>query len=1381
MDATTMLDKLKAEKINTWFDLGLFIDRFKENREVPSAQFTGSFDDFLKSISKGGIAFITFSYSIDGATMESEKYVQVFKKILGNINLHYIAGEFHENSKFYRFPEAKCLQLDELSSFDNWPLYSDFFYRKLVRGGDVYNKLILSFWKEVIVICEKLGNYIRENDIKLLYIINTNSNPGNVSLALALVFISEYLGIPVICNNHDFYWEGGHSEIDTTYHNIKPGARDHFFKNYHLGEVFSILEMIYPWDSRSWLSVNINAFQTEQLIRWHGLNPANVTHIDTAIDFEKYHEIDDHRKSEIFRQLAAMFANNNGTVQVNSVATTIDLYSQKEESLKPVLIGADDGSFIDFEQDNIILLQPTRILSRKTIEINFTLIRKLFEDDEVNEYFEQNEQLKITILVSGPIATGHFKYFLHVIQSFGDTIARLQEKHRNKIFLGFMLSQYDKPSFIQHFEHPIKISELYNIASLVMLPSETEGRGLPIIEAAACGIPIFCRRYEPEVAYSNVIGEHLPKSERLTVIEFTDPELSNDIIELVKRQLFSPKGYEHFKARNKQIVEKRYSFDALVSEFEKILEKLYLQLSPEHISARIAQRSLEEYQHHLNENKEYASNLLNTNHRQYLPGYGQMGFMIFLKSLIDPSYFRVEEKKLRGWAMQFAQELVDYTPDPTPVPLDLMHEFFNSVDDIFTYRKSEFQIRHDHSLAYRHRNKNCYPYHDLTPQELTGVINLLYNKIIAPPPIIKIESSRISDNWNTNLATLYDNADLAIDNVEELEEHLERNTPIALVPGRNLELELELFALDPVRRRLGLEKNEKIHERFFDRVDLAPIYIIQREKSLGNSVTAEVLKSHIYYSDNKELKLLFERGVCKIIKSKQFSVGIHFYEIGRKAAEALEKIRDRKGILITVGDNAAMMTDIVDVDRIHIGKVSHILAEKILGIPMGSGYVQWVPAGLRFNLAFPTSVQDGKGLSKILDSFRFRKLCDSMGEENVLKVLKNDAEEKGTPIKTVLKKLDQSERQDDEVTHSSINDIYSDGLPWAGVLAHLAISKSQKKWHFSVVSTSDRPKTVMEFIEEFSRKVEKNVRIAWNGGYILNPELVGKLGIPEIFIGSPLGLIISEGKVLAPPLFNKSAFLVMPNGNLDIRLVNCSKGITIDGPMGPIHFSKESYNLTTPFETPCFYDLLYEPNNLPGNGRTLVRLAGNKIKEVISTEKGQNISVLPVGLTLSFPVNLMPKTWQPGQELNIRMNDWEEIESAIEAGPQLLKDAEGCINMELEGWKTGNSIRTQAARLDYTDMRGPKIAIGIDRNGDLSILAINGRIRESVGATHIDMAEILKAQGIVDAMGFDPGGSSTLVVDNNILNISPYNHDYEKDVYSLPPEPRAVANAIMVW
>ena len=31
------------------------------------------------------------------------------------------------------------------------------------------------------------------------------------------------------------------------------------------------------------------------------------------------------------------------------------------------------------------------------------------------------------------------------------------------------------------------------------------------------------------------------------------------------------------------------------------------------------------------------------------------------------------------------------------------------------------------------------------------------------------------------------------------------------------------------------------------------------------------------------------------------------------------------------------------------------------------------------------------------------------------------------------------------------------------------------------------------------------------------------------------------------------------------------------------------------------------------------------------------------------------------------------------------------------------------------------------------------------------------------------------------LNISPYNQNYETNIFALPPEPRAVANAIIGW
>jgi len=59
------------------------------------------------------------------------------------------------------------------------------------------------------------------------------------------------------------------------------------------------------------------------------------------------------------------------------------------------------------------------------------------------------------------------------------------------------------------------------------------------------------------------------------------------------------------------------------------------------------------------------------------------------------------------------------------------------------------------------------------------------------------------------------------------------------------------------------------------------------------------------------------------------------------------------------------------------------------------------------------------------------------------------------------------------------------------------------------------------------------------------------------------------------------------------------------------------------------------------------------------------------------------------------------------------------------------------------------------------------------------MAEILSTHSVESAMGFDPGGSSTLVVGDETLNISPYNRDYERNVYSMPPQPRAVANVVI--
>jgi len=380
----------------------------------------------------------------------------------------------------------------------------------------------------------------------------------------------------------------------------------------------------------------------------------------------------------------------------------------------------------------------------------------------------------------------------------------------------------------------------------------------------------------------------------------------------------------------------------------------------------------------------------------------------------------------------------------------------------------------------------------------------------------------------------------------------------------------------------------------------------------------------------------------------------------------------------------------------------------------------------------------------------------------------------------------QEVKTEEKVKASFAGGVYDDGLPWGGVIAEIDTKKHH--WKFAAHIANKEPKNVPALIKEYQKKSKnpKKIELAWNGGYILNPELVGKLGLPETYIGSPLGLLIMNGKVFCPPLFNKPAFIIYKNGEVTIRKVNSKAGFIIKDKKNTLTFSADNYNKHSSKE-PCFYDLSYEEDKLPANGNVIVRIAGNTVKQIVKTKEKESVPFIPVGITLSIPSKLFNSTiFKEGVSLNIELLDpktnpykWDEISYAIEAGPMLIDDGKQALDMKDEGWKTTNSIKTQAARLDFTDMRGPKIAVGITKEGKLMVLMVNGRIRESVGATNFDMVDILLKYGMDKAMGFDPGGSSTLVVDGNIMNISPYNKNYEKDIYSLPPEPRFVANAIV--
>ncbi|PCJ57286.1 MAG: hypothetical protein COA79_16405 [Planctomycetota bacterium] len=1378
MKTKELISLLEKENIKTWFDLGLFLDQIKEDASIPISSYKGNLNSFVNHLSKG-IAFITFNYSVDGVTMEIEKYAKSLKQLSPKANIHYIGGEIQDKAINLIPTFAKHKVIPELKPFDEWPLFEFFFKIKLERGSIEYNQLIDEFWKETLTIIKKLSKYIEEKNIQCLFTVNTHSNPGQVSLALAIVIISQLTGIPVINNNHDFYWEGGASKINRISENTKPGPRDLFFCNSHLGEVFSIIEMIYPWESRHWISTNINKTQSIKLQHHFGHNPANICEIDTAIDVTKFKRINRFRELEILSQLTDILSQYKKELKTISVVEFLKKKKIKNVTLKPMLLSFREQKKIDFSKNNFILLQPTRIIARKKITVNFDIIKDLLKDDEFKNYLENNPRQKITLLITGPIAVGHENYLEEILEHFNKFLKSLPIKIKNRFFVAFLFSEFDKPHFLKKYNHPVNMAEVYQIASLVMLPSETEGRGLPIIEAAASGVPIATRRYYPEKVFAEVIGEHLEEKDRLKVTEFQNDVFEKHFLEDIKNHLIYPQKFNRSAKSNQVIIQNRFSLEKLKNNLFGIIKQLHLQLQSNKSNLNNGIEAIKDYNQLINKNKPLTKQIMNTKNRQYLPGFGQMSFMFYLKSLIDPSFFRTEEQQIRGYLFEFANHLVESLEKKDVTNLKKMNSFYNSVDNLFHYVEGEIELRIDHTLAYRHRNKKNYPLRQFTPQEATGIINLLFIKFFNPQgaTFSGIARHHFID-WDISVSRITESTTLEIDHREDLKNSLQENIPVAIFLKRAIRLEMETLIIFSIKSRLGIDIEVELTEKHLKKSkSICPVYLFKQKLPRGDSVTALGLKQYIKNCTNSELKLIYKHDLCQIIQTDQVSAGIHFYQLGKKAIKVLEDIKNQNGFIITIGEKSALMTDIIDINRYHIGKVSHPVSANIFGITKGAGFIQWVPAGVRFTLAYPTPVQTGKQLSDLLKSKKFKSLCKKIGKQKVLDEILKDAQTMGSPIEVIIDRLlSSSKSSKSKIEDKAINGIYSDGLPWAGNLAKVISNKN--KMQFVTQSSSKGTKTVLKFVANFEKSSNKKVSIAWNGGYILNPELVGKLGLPESYIGSPLGLIISDGKISSPPLFNKPAFLVHKDGTLKIERVNCSRGFKIKIKTNSFEFDASQYNKSPVKNKFGYFDLQSSKNEFNNKSHYVIRLSGNTVKEII--KPGNNlIKIIPVGLTLLIPENQYTNIWKNKLILKINLNGYENILHAVEAGPLLLNKNKMAIDMEVEGWNTNNSINTQAARLDYLDMRGPKIAIGLDKKGDLSVLTINGRIRESTGATHIDMANILQELGMQSAMGFDPGGSSTLVVDGKTLNISPYNIDYEKNIYALPPQPRGVSNVVM--
>ena len=107
-----------------------------------------------------------------------------------------------------------------------------------------------------------------------------------------------------------------------------------------------------------------------------------------------------------------------------------------------------------------------------------------------------------------------------------------------------------------------------------MFPSLTEGRGLPIPESAAAGVPIVCSHYEPRAVFAEVVGMHLPSDQRIHYEEFPEAGFPDELLARLTAVLLDPAGQIDRVEHNREAVRRRYSLAALQSSFTEVLDRL---------------------------------------------------------------------------------------------------------------------------------------------------------------------------------------------------------------------------------------------------------------------------------------------------------------------------------------------------------------------------------------------------------------------------------------------------------------------------------------------------------------------------------------------------------------------------------------------------------------------------------------------------------------------------------------------------------------------------------------------------------------------------------------------------------------------------------------
>ncbi len=234
--------------------------------------------------------------------------------------------------------------------------------------------------------------------------------------------------------------------------------------------------------------------------------------------------------------------------------------------------------------------------------------------------------------------------------------------------------------------------------------------------------------------------------------------------------------------------------------------------------------------------------------------------------------------------------------------------------------------------------------------------------------------------------------------------------------------------------------------------------------------------------------------------------------------------------------------------------------------------------------------------------------------------------------------------------------------------------------------------------------------------------------------GVPLGTLMIDGKLYTGPIYDRVAMGISDNGfemarvQMNSTIKSGNTTVTIDNINQPRMLATYTLAYTKDWGTTA-----------PPSPKYGMQIAVQDNRVIASSTSALNIP--ENGYVIVGPISKLESIANSGKaEVKIGTTpNWKNVKHIISGGPYLVKNSEIYVDMT-------------AQKLGAIGGKNPRSAIGYTADGDLVMVAVDGREGSSVGMTLMQLANFMKSAGCTNAMNLDGGGSTVMYVNGQVVN-----------------------------